>query len=152
MCILDNLNVSNVFVSKFVYIMGDGLILCINVVLSIVLVVVSIVNQLDIEVCIIMLECDYISVCRLVYYIIVLFVSLDIVLFIVSLYIGCFEIVFIDMRVMQIGLYLEINLFLYMIFVFFFVMQIIGFMFRLFINMYILGLIQSLVFVFVFLN
>lgn len=44
MCILDNLNVSNVFVSKFVYIMGDGLILCINVVLSIVLVVVSIVN------------------------------------------------------------------------------------------------------------
>lgn len=152
MCILDNLNVSNVFVSKFVYIMGDGLILCINVVLSIVLVVVSIVNQLDIEVCIIMLECDYISVCRLVYYIIVLFVSLDIVLFIVSLCIGCFEIMLIDMRVMQIGLYLEINLFLYMIFVFFFVMQIIGFMFRLFINMYILGLIQSLVFVFVFLN
>lgn len=47
-----------------------------------------------------MLECDYISVCRLVYYIIVLFVSLDIVLFIVSLCIGCFEIVFIDMRVM----------------------------------------------------
>lgn len=152
MCILDNLNVSNVFVSKFVYIMGDGLILCINVVLSIVLVVVSIVNQLDIEVFIIMLECDYISVCRLVYYIIVLFVSLYIVLFIVSLCIGCFEIMLIDMRVMQIGLYLEINLFLYMIFVFFFVMQIIGFMFRLFINMYILGLIQSLVFVFVFLN